>query len=324
MASTKRKFAGHLGEAAHKALASCRAYAPAHVLLNPLTRPLAVQIAHGEWRATLKQINFPYHLEDAAIGGQACVRYRTSRTDPANPVILYLHAGAFVSGSPRINAAAVLPACELSGCEAIGVDYTLAPNAAYPTQLDEIERVYRALLDQGRPASCILLMGDSAGGTLALASMNRWRRNGLPAPAGVVAISAMTDCACDSDTHMTLARHDPIFGDHALDSAQIVLGLYAPGLDPRHPAISPVYDDYKGAAPMLIHVGSRDVLLGDSARLAERARRAGADVTLRVFDGMFHLFHMHWALEEARASFEDIADFIARVAGQTRRARSAA
>ncbi|MEQ8935764.1 MAG: alpha/beta hydrolase fold domain-containing protein, partial [Amphiplicatus sp.] len=74
----------------------------------------------------------------------------------------------------------------------------------------------------------------------------------------------------------------------------------------------------------LIHVGSRDVLLGDSARLAERARRAGVDVSLRVFDGMFHLFHMHWTLEDARASFEDIANFIARVAGQERRARTAA
>jgi len=294
------------------------------VLLNPLTRPLAAQIAHSDWRATHKQINFPYTLEDAVIGGENCVRYRTSRTDPANPVILYLHAGAFVCGSPRINATGVLPACELSGCEAIGVDYALAPNATYPTQLDQIERVYRALLDQGRSPSRILLMGDSAGGTLALASMNRWRRAGLPAPAGIVTLSAMTDATGASDTHLTLAQHDPVFGSHAAEGVHTVTRLYAPGVDAGNPEISPVYDDYRGAPPMLIHVGSRDVLLGDSARLAERARRAGVDVTLRVFDGMFHLFHMHWALEDARASFEDIADFIARVAAQERRACTAA
>ncbi|MEE2690892.1 MAG: alpha/beta hydrolase [Pseudomonadota bacterium] len=324
MASTKRKFARHLGEAARQALAACRTYPTAHVLLNPLTRPLAMQVAHSDWRATLKQIDFPYTIEDATIGGVACARYRTLRTESSNPLILYLHAGAFVSGSPRVNAAAVLPACELSGCEAIGVDYTLAPNAVYPTQLEQIERVYRALIEQGRSPSSIVVMGDSAGGTLALASVARWRAAGLPAPAGLITLSAVTDCAGDSDTHLTLAHHDPIFGGHALEGVHAVVGLYAPGVDRRDPGISPLYGDYAGGPPMLIHVGSRDVLLGDSARLAERARRAGVDVSLRVFDGMFHLFHMHWSLEDARAAFEDIAHFIARNAKHERRAGAAA
>lgn len=324
LASTKRKFAGHLGDAARKALASSRAYAPAHVIRNPLTRPLAMQIAHGEWRATLKQIDFPYALDDETIAGVSCVRYRTARTDAARPLILYLHAGAFVSGSARINAAAALPLCELSGCEALGVDYTLAPDAAYPTQVDEIERVYLALIEAGRAPGEIVVMGDSAGGALALASVNRWRRNGLPAPAGVIAVSAILDFACRSDTHLTLARHDPLFGDTAVGGAAAIAGLYAPGLALDDPRLSPLYDDYRGAPPLHLLVGSRDVLLGDSARVAETARRAGVDVTLQVFDGMFHLFHMHWSLDEARAAAADMAAFVARVAGRGRAAQTAA
>jgi len=64
--------------------------------------------------------------------------------------------------------------------------------------------------------------------------------------------------------------------------------------------------------PMLIQVGSREIFLGDAARLAEKARRAGVDVSLRVFDGLFHLFHMHWSIEDTKAAFDDIASFIER------------
>lgn len=283
-----------------------------------------MQIAHAEWRATMKQIDFPYTLDDETIAGVSCVRYRTARTSASNPLILYLHAGALISGSPRINAAAALPLCELSGCEAVAVGYTLAPAAAYPAQVDEIERVYLALIEAGRPAGEIVLMGDSAGGSLALASVNRWRRKGLPAPAGVIAVSAILDFACRSDTHLTLARHDPLFGDTAVGGAATIAGLYAPGLALDDPRLSPVYDDYRGAPPMLVQAGSRDVLLGDSARVAEAARRSGADVTLQVFDGMFHLFHMHWSLDEARAAAADMAAFVARVAGRGRAAQTAA
>ena len=74
--------------------------------------------------------------------------------------------------------------------------------------------------------------------------------------------------------------------------------------------VSPIYGDLSGLPPTLIHVGSREILLGDAARFAEKLRRAGVESTLRVFDGMFHLFHMHWGLEEAKFAHADIADFI--------------
>lgn len=313
MTATDRRYAEHISSAARMTLEACRAYPTADAFLNPRTRRLAQELAEAPLRATLDQIDFPYTLEDETLAGRPCVRYRTGRTDPARPLIVYLHASALLFGSPRVNAAAILPVCELSGCEAVGISYSLAPDAPYPTQLEEIEAAYCALIEREANGRPIVLAGDSAGGMLALASLRRWRRSGLHAPVAVVLWSPLTDATGASDTMRTLAGHDPLFSEEVLRGMGEIVALYAPGSDLDAPDISPVYADYRGAPPMMIHVGSREVLLGDAARLAERARRDGVDISLRVFDGMFHLFHMHWRLDEARASAEDIAAFIERV-----------
>lgn len=279
-----------------------------------MTRGPVRRLVEADWSARLAQIDFAYSMDDLDIAGVPCVRYRTSRTDPVAPLLLYLHAGAYMAGSPRANAAAILPACHLSGCEAIGIDYALAPESQFPTQLEQIERVYLHLLDQGRGPLRTVLVGDSAGGGLALVSAGRWRRRALPQPAGVVSISGLLDGAAASDTHLSLRGSDPIFGGDSRAGVAAATAAYAPGADPLGADISPVYDDFVGAPPLLFQVGSRDVFLGDSVRTAERARQAGADVTLQVFDGMFHLFHMHWGLAEAIAAQKSVADFIRRVA----------
>lgn len=312
MALLKRRFGAHLSDNARAALAACKGYLPPVVARNPLTRNLSRRLLQVEWESTLSQIDFPYTLEDAVIGGVNCVRYRTPQTRENAPLILYVHAGGFIAGSARQNAAAVLPACHLAGCEGVGVDYTLAPEATYPVQTDEIERVYLALIENGRRPSDIVLAGDSAGATLALSSLFRWRRKSIPLPAGVVLMSPLADAATASDTHVTLKTHDPVFFQSGIEGVATIFALYAPGADYTDPEVSPLAGDFAGMPPLLIHAGSREVLLGDSARLAEKARRAGVDVSLRVFDGLFHLFHMHWSLEDAKAAYEDIAQFITR------------
>ncbi len=315
MALLNKRFGAHLTERARKALASRRMCAPPQLLRNPLTRDLAKRLAEAEWAGTLSQIDFPYTIEDEEIAGVKCVRYRAGRSDPGAPLILYLHAGAFISGSPRINAGAVLPACHIAGFEGLGVDYSLAPDAVYPAQLDEIERVYLAVTAADRPASRLVLMGDSAGGALALSSLHRWRRKGLPLPAGVVVMSPVADAKSRSDTYYTLKGRDPVFGSTGVAGIATVYDLYAPDADRSDPEVSPIEGSFEGMPPMLIHVGSREIFLGDSARLAEKARRASVDVSLRVFDGLFHLFHLHWGLEETKAAHQDIAAFVARTAG---------
>jgi acetyl esterase/lipase len=326
LALLKKRFGAHLSDRARQALESCRTCVPPQLLRNPLTRDLAKRLAEADWASTLAQIDFPYVMEEAEIAGVKCVRYQTRAADPEAPLILYIHAGAFCSGSARINAAAVLPSCHLTGAEGVAVDYTLAPGAVFPTQLEEIERVYLALIEGGRRPQTIVLMGDSAGGALALSSIHRWRRKGIPLPASLVLMSPVVDAAPASDTYMTLRGHDPVFGARGSEGVETVFALYAGGADLRSPDISPIEGDFAGFPPTLVHVGSREIFLGDSARLAEKARRAGVDVSLRVFDGLFHLFHLHWRLEDTKAAHEDIAAFIERTTGArcTRRAPHAA
>lgn len=319
MALLKKRFGAHLSARAREALASCRQCAPPQFLRNALTRDIAKRAAEADWAATLSQIDFPYMMDDAEIAGVKCVRYRARRAEPASTLILYLHAGAFCSGSPRINAAAVLPACHLTGSEGIGVDYTLAPDGVYPLQLEEIERVYLGCLNAGWRPESIVLMGDSAGGALALSSLLRWRRNAIPLPASVVLMSPVVDSRPRSDTYATLKGSDPVFGAHGAEGLSTVFSLYAPGGDPKDPLISPIEGDFTGLPPMLIHVGSREVFLGDSARLAEKARRAGVNASLRVFDGLFHLFHLHWEMEDSKAAHQDIADFVIETTGAASR-----
>jgi len=312
VAFIKRRYGAHLSDAAKEALAQSRPYPSASAIKNPLTRPIVRRISDADWRATQTQIDFEFKLEDKRVGDTPCVVYRTPQTRVENPLILYLHAGAFVSGSARNNASAVIPTCHLSGCEAIAVEYSLAPENVFPTQLNEISAVYKTLLDAGRDPSTIILLGDSAGGALAVSSLFRWRRLGLALPAALVLLSPTLDAASKSDTFEALRGRDPLFSAAGRDSVIECFRLYAGDADTTDPEVSPIEGDTKGFPPILIHVGTREVLLGDAARFAEKARRAGADVSLRVFDGMFHLFHQHWRLEDAKAAHRDIADFIDR------------
>ena len=314
MALLRKRFASHLSEAAQQALSACKPYPPPQILRNPLMRSLVRKYAEAEWASTLKQIDFPHAMDDEVIAGVNCVRYRTDQTDPAAPVILYLHAGAFIFGSARVNAAAALPVCHLTGSEAIAVDYTVAPDAVYPTQIEQIERVYLSLLKNGRRSDEIILLGDSAGGAMALSSCLRWRRKGIPLPSSVILLSPVADAQGRSDTFTTMRGHDPLFGVHGVDGIATVYALYAPGEDLTDPEVSPIEGDYSDLPPMLVHSGSREIFLGDAVRVAENARRAGLDVSLRVFDGMFHLFHQHWSLKEAKEAHEDIAAFVRRIA----------
>ncbi len=313
MALLKRRFGAHLSNAARDALADCRPYPSLAAFRNPLTRPIARRIAESDWAATLNQIDFPYSMTDCVVGGVPCVSLRPEKINDPTALIIYLHAGALVCGSARANAAAVLPSCHLLGVEALAIDYSLAPEHRYPTQMVEIELVYRGALDNGCDPDKIMIVGDSSGGSLALASLYRWRRLGLKSPAGAMLQSPILDAEAASDTYESVKGRDPLFVATGRDSGVELFRLYAGGADVSDPEISPMAGDPSGLPPILLHVGTREILLGDSARFAEKARQAGVDVTLRVFDGMFHLFHQHWRLAEAKAAHDDIADFYRRV-----------
>lgn len=309
MALTARRLGKAISNNARQRIHALRAYPTLDTWMNPLTRSLARHFANQEWLKEQETLDFSFRMTDVEIAERPCVLYETETTHSDDRLILYVHGGGMVSGSPRVNASMILPTCQLSGVSGIGASYTLLPEARFPTQIEQVDQVYKALIQQ-HPSKRIVIFGDSIGGAIILSCMLKWRDENVRLPHGAVLISPALDGAGDSDTHNTLDGHDPLIRSNGGRNCRRLFNYYAPGEDLKNPMVSPLYGDFTGLPQMLIHVGSREVLLGDAARLAESARHAGVRTSLRVFDGMYHLFHMNWSLHESKTAHADIANFV--------------
>jgi acetyl esterase/lipase len=159
----------------------------------------------------------------------------------------------------------------------------------------------------------LILAGDSAGGGLALSTLVNLRDGGHPLPAGAVCISPWTDLALSGDSIRDKAHVDPILSPSDLET---YAGYYAGAVRLTAPLLSPLYADLIGLPPLLIQVGSEEILLDDAVRAARRARAADVDVTLETWEGMFHVFHMLPFLPETKRALKSIAGFVSRCLGR--------
>jgi acetyl esterase/lipase len=222
--------------------------------------------------------------------------------------VLYLHGGGYTMGSRRTHRALGARIAIASQAPVLIIDYRLAPEHPFPAALEDVLKAYRWLIDPGRSTRPIALAGDSAGGGLAIAAAIALRDQGDPLPAAIVCMSPWADLAVKGESMVTRAGADPLIGrESSLQHA----ALYVTQHDPSSPRISPVYADLRGLPPLLIQVGDREVLLSDSVRLAERARQAGVDATLEVWDGMWHVWHAFAGyVPEAQQAIERVGAFI--------------
>lgn len=222
--------------------------------------------------------------------------------------ILYLHGGAYTAGSCDSHRNAVSHIARAAGIRILLPEYRLAPEHPFPAALEDGVAAYRWLLDRVLEPRRIVLAGDSAGGGLVLAVMVALRDAGTPLPGAAALISAWTDLAATGESLKTRGRQDPWF--EAEDIAPMARH-YCGDADPRHPLVSPLYAPLHGLPPLMIQVGDHEVLLDDSTRVAEKARQAGVDVTLRVWPGMWHVWHFFVGrMPEARQAILEMAAFI--------------
>ncbi len=229
---------------------------------------------------------------------------------PNDRVILYLHGGGYVSGSPRTHRALTAELANVTGGQVIAPAYRLAPEAVYPAALVDAWGVYWWLLERGVPPSRLVVMGDSAGGGLTIALLIALRDAGLPLPAGAVGLSPWVDLDLTGETMQANAPTDYINETVLRASARMYLGGRCPQ---ETPLASPLYADLHGLPPLLIQAGSVEMLLDDSRRLAAAAQAAGVDTTLEVWDDMIHVWHFFYRLAPgARQAVDHIADFVAR------------
>jgi acetyl esterase/lipase len=309
MSVFSRRTGDAVSDDAKKRIAGLKPYPTLDMWRNPVTRGFARRLIDDEWRKAIGEIDFEYRLTDDNIGGVDGVWFEAAGAKPGAPIILFVHGGGFVAGGPAISAPIVLPSCHLSGCEAFGPDYSLLPEASYPTQIDEISAVYYALCTD-YPERRVVLFAESTGAAIALAAMMRWRQDGVTAPLGAVFLSPCIDGKGASDTHIALDGRDPLIKSMRGGYTRNLFRFYAPEAALDDPDVSPIYGDFTYLPPILAQAGSREVMLGDAARLTQTARRAGVDARLQVFDGMYHRFHAHWSLAETKDAHRDIADFI--------------
>lgn len=221
--------------------------------------------------------------------------------------ILHLHGGAYVSGGMLQSRVLIAPICALSGVPALTFSYRLAPEHPYPAQLEDAMEAYRYLLKAGHAPRDIVLLGESAGGNLALALTGTLRGRGEEMPAALALLSPWTDLAQRGESYRTLADVDATLNaDELMQNAVAFAGSPDRLTDPD---ISPLYGDFTGFPPVQIHCGTREILLSDSERLEKAMLRDGVDAHLIRWEGMCHVFQA-FGFEESRASDAQIAAFV--------------
>lgn len=226
--------------------------------------------------------------------------------------VLYVHGGGYVQGSIASYRGMAGRVAEALDARVLLYEYRLAPENPFPAGLDDSVAAYAWLLESGVPAGDIVVMGDSAGGGLALATLLRLKELNMAMPAAGVCFSPLADFEASGDSAKPGAVDDPMIPAAAIPQAG---GLYAPG-QLRNPLVSPVYGDLSGLPPLLIFVGTREVLLDDAVRLKRNADAAGVHAMLVVREGLTHGWpYFGPALPESRETLQQVRRFVGEKTG---------
>ncbi len=241
--------------------------------------------------------------------GKARMEKIAYRDQKAKYCILQLHGGAYVYGYNDTYRRSALKYLHMHDEIAVfSLDYRLAPKNPYPAALEDAYAAYLRLIESGFSPESIILVGDSAGGGLALALGLYLRDNGLALPRAIVTMSAWTDLAAEGESYVRNKSLDPYLGE-TLKSLDV--HAYAGNHDLHDPYISPAYANYHGFTDLMMHVGSYEVIESDTITVAKKADDAGNDVEVTIYNGMFHVFQLAFGLiPEARKAWKEIRKYI--------------
>ena len=275
---------------------------------RPPTEPTIAEMRAGiEAMAGAAVIHADVQCEKVSAGGVPAEWVVAESADGAR-AILYLHGGGYVIGSINTHRELAARLSRAAAARVLVIDYRLGPEHPHPAAVDDAVAAYRWLLSQGVSPLRLAVAGDSAGGGLTVATLVAVRDAGLPAPAAGVCLSPWVDLEGIGESMATKAALDPMVQrDGLLKMAAAYLG----GQSPRTPLAAPLYADLSGLPPLLIQVGTAETLLDDSTRLAERARKAGVQVTLEPWEDMIHVFQAFASmLPEGRQAIDRIGEFV--------------
>lgn len=241
------------------------------------------------------------------VGDVPCAWFVPEEADPGS-VLVYLHGGGYSIGSIQSHAWFISRLAKDAGVRAFAVDYRLAPEHPFPAALDDATAVWRWLLERGVDPSRAVLAGESAGGGLTMSTLLSLRDAELPMPAAAAVLSPWVDLTLSGASIDAHARfdylHRPVL--------ETYVARFLRGVAPDHPLVSPLFAELNGLPPLLVQVGGAEALLDDAVRLAERARAAGVDTSLSVYDDMVHAFQLFAGFSGARDAIDELAAFVRR------------
>lgn len=244
-------------------------------------------------------------------------------TNDAQRIIYYLHGGGYIACSPKTHRGFTALLSRVTNARVFALDYRLAPENKFPAAVEDAVAGYRLLLEKGEQSHKIAIGGDSAGGGLAAATLIAIRDRGLPLPSAAFLLSPWTDLAATGDSITDNEESDSMLSGkmiHRLAKA------YYGEASATDPLVSPLYGDLIGLPPLLIYASNTEILLDDSTRLAERARKHGVNADLRVWNDLPHVWPIFapFKIPESLAALGEIAEFIKQQTSQPQAQRTAA
>jgi epsilon-lactone hydrolase len=241
------------------------------------------------------------------IKGVACEWVTRGDTDQ-NQVLVYFHGGGYVFGSPESHRDLAWRLAEKTAMRILMVDYRLAPEHPFPAAIDDATACYRGLLEDGFEAHNIAFGGDSAGGGLAAAALLNLKNFGLPQPRCAVLLSPWLDLTLSGESIQTNQDAEAVLTPKAL---QTMASRYLGDLDPAAPLASPLFGELSGLPPMLIHVGSTEILRNDAERFHNKIKLSGGESELTVWKKMPHVFQVFASrIPEGKTAIVELADFL--------------
>ncbi|MCY4230991.1 MAG: alpha/beta hydrolase [Alphaproteobacteria bacterium] len=247
-----------------------------------------------EMRARIAEVGerFPAPQEAEVTPVTVAGRYAEWIAAPsclADRAVLYLHGGGYVIGSCESHRNLAYNIAAASKAKVLLLDYRLAPESPFPAAVDDAVAAYCWLLDEGFSPSGLSIAGDSAGGGLAVAALTASRYRGQPMPAAGLCLSPWVDMEGIGASMAAKEDEDPTLNHELL---LWFSDRYLAGADPRAPLAAPIYADLAGLPPLLIQVGTAEVLLDESLRLAEHARTFGVNASLDIAHDMVHVWQL--------------------------------
>jgi epsilon-lactone hydrolase len=263
----------------------------------------------SDWDAAFAGCSVPVVCRGVSAGGIDAEWIVPADAAP-DKAILFFHGGGFRLGSVTSHRDLIARIAEASRCRVLAINYRLAPEHRFPAALEDARTAFDWMGTQGFKPENVALAGDSAGGNLVLTTMLGLRERGEPLPAAGVLMSPWTDLAATGESYQSRAAADPIHQrSMILSLAKAYLGE---GGDDSNPLASPLYADLSRLPPLLIQAGDRETVRDDATMLAAKAKAAGVDAELQVFDGMIHVFQMFPEIPQAGEAIASVATFLRR------------